>query len=141
MALLSIKDVTFTFSHPVLLDGVTVHIERGERVGLVGRNGAGKSTLLRIIGGELKADDGSVTLEPGASLSSLTQHVPDAKGGSIFAQVADGIPNIGADIAEFRTLDLKSHSEMLSPDEQSRLDVAIERIGAEERGWDALHSV
>jgi ATP-binding cassette subfamily F protein uup len=141
MALLSIKDVRFTFSHPVLLDGVTVHIERGERVGLVGRNGAGKSTLLRLIGGELKPDDGSVTLEPGARLSSLTQHVPDAKGGSIFAQVADGIPNIGADITEFRSLDLKSNSETLAPDEQSRLDSAVERIGAEERGWDALHSV
>lgn len=141
MALLSIKDVTFTFSHPVLLDGVTIHIERGERVGLVGRNGAGKSTLLRLIGGELKPDDGSVVIESGARLSSLTQHVPDTKGGSIFAQVADGIPNIGADIAEFRTLDLKSHAETLSADEQSRLDSAIERIGAEERGWDALHSV
>tara|TARA_R110002072_G_scaffold233795_2_gene391419 strand:+ start:14212 stop:16155 length:1944 start_codon:yes stop_codon:yes gene_type:complete len=141
MALLSIKDVTFTFSHPVLLDGVTVHIERGERVGLVGRNGAGKSTLLKLIGGELKPDDGSVVLESGACLASLTQHVPDAKGGSIFAQVADGIPNIGADIAEFRTLDLKSQADPLSPDEQKRLDTAIERIGAEERGWDALHSV
>jgi ABC transport system ATP-binding/permease protein len=141
MALLSIKDVRFTFSHPVLLDGVTVNIERGERVGLVGRNGAGKSTLLKLIGGELKPDDGCVTLEAGARLASLTQHVPDAKGGSIFAQVADGIPNIGGDITEFRTLDLKSHSETLSPDEQSRMDLAIERIGAEERGWDALHSV
>ena len=141
MALLSIKDVTFTFSHPVLLDGVTVHIERGERVGLVGRNGAGKSTLLKLIGGELKPDDGSVILESGARLASLTQHVPDAKGGSIFAQVADGIPNIGADIAEFRTLDLKAHAQQLSADEQAKLDIAIERIGAEERGWDALHSV
>lgn len=141
MALLSIKDVTFTFSHPVLLDGVTVNIERGERVGLVGRNGAGKSTLLRLIGGELKPDDGSVTLESGARLASLTQHVPDAKGGSIFAQVADGIPNIGADIAEFRRLDQKSQNETLSSDEQSALDAAIERIGAEEHGWDDLHSV
>lgn len=141
MALLSIKDVTFTFSHPTLLDGVTVNIERGEKVGLVGRNGAGKSTLLRLIGGELKPDNGSVTLEAGACLSSLTQHVPDAKGGSIFAQVADGIPGIGADIAEFRRLDLKSHSTPLSPDEKSRLDQAVEHIGADEHGWDALHSV
>lgn len=141
MALLSIKDVTFTFTHPVLLDGVTVNIERGERVGLVGRNGAGKSTLLKLIGGELKPDDGSVTLEAGTCLASLMQHVPDAKGGSIFAQVSDGIPNIGGDITEFRTLDLKSHTETLTADEQSRIDSAIERIGAEEQGWDALHSV
>lgn len=141
MALLSIKDVTFTFSHPTLLDGVTVNIERGERIGLVGRNGAGKSTLLRLIGGELKPDNGSVTLETGARLASLTQHVPDSKGGAIFAQVADGIPGIGADIAEFRRLDSKSHSSALSPAEQQRLDRAIEQIGAEEHGWDALHSV
>ncbi|HAP06224.1 MAG TPA: hypothetical protein DCR20_00225, partial [Planctomycetaceae bacterium] len=49
MSLLSLKNLTFTYSKPNLLDNITLHIERGERIGLVGRNGAGKSTLMKLI--------------------------------------------------------------------------------------------
>jgi len=47
MALISLQGVRIAFGGPELLDGVTLQIERGERVCLVGRNGAGKSTLMR----------------------------------------------------------------------------------------------
>lgn len=60
MALLSLNNLSFTYSNPTLLDGITLHIERGERIGLVGRNGAGKSTLMKLIAGLLKPDNGSV---------------------------------------------------------------------------------
>ena len=70
MALLSLNNLTFTYSKPNLLDGITLHIERGERIGLVGRNGAGKSTLMKLIAGLLKPDDGSVDLQSEASRRS-----------------------------------------------------------------------
>lgn len=141
MAILSLNNVSFTFSHPTLIDDATVQIERGERIGLVGRNGMGKSTLLRLLSGELKADNGEVTLEPGIRLASLTQHVPDARGGSNFAQVADGVPDIGGDIAEFHRLDRKVETESLTPEEQQIHDRAAALIGAQEDGWDSLHRV
>ena len=58
MALLSAQDLAIAFGGPPLLDDASLHIERGERVGLLGRNGEGKSTLLRIIAGQISPDRG-----------------------------------------------------------------------------------
>ena len=52
MALLSMRDVSIGFGGALVLEASTLQIERGERLGLVGRNGVGKSTLLKIIAGE-----------------------------------------------------------------------------------------
>ena len=58
MALLSMRDVSIGFGGALVLEGITLQIERGERLGLLGRNGVGKSTLLKIIAGELDARRG-----------------------------------------------------------------------------------
>ena len=77
MALLSLRNLSFTWSGPPLLDNATIEIERGERIGLLGRNGAGKSTLMKIIVGEVKPDDGTVQLAADASIARLVQEVPE----------------------------------------------------------------
>ena len=77
MALLSLRNLSFTWSGPPLLDNATIEIERGERIGLLGRNGAGKSTLMKIIVGEVKPDDGTVQLAADAKIARLVQEVPD----------------------------------------------------------------
>ena len=139
MALLSLDSLTFTFAEPKLLNGISLNIERGERIGLVGRNGMGKSTLMRLISGELSPEDGAVILEQDAKAAYLTQHVPSDLQGTVFDRVADGIPEIGADVARFRTLDLKTQTgTALSTDEQAELEKLATRIAAAD-GWDALH--
>jgi ATP-binding cassette subfamily F protein uup len=77
MALLSLRNLSFTWSGPPLLDNATIEIERGERIGLLGRNGAGKSTLMKIIVGEVKPDDGTVQLAADAKIARLVQEVPE----------------------------------------------------------------
>ena len=64
-----------------MLDHTSLTIEKGERVGLLGRNGAGKTTLMRVLMGDLELDEGSVILRPGLTIAMLEQDVPvDAKG-------------------------------------------------------------
>ena len=66
MSLLTLANVTCAYGTHVVLDGVTVSIEAGEKVGLIGRNGCGKTTIMRVMTGELQPDAGKVQLSRGA---------------------------------------------------------------------------
>ena len=84
MALLSLHNIALNLGGPPLFDGVSLHIESGERVCLVGRNGAGKSTLMRLIGGELAPDSGTLAWQNNARAAYLPQDVPEALQGRVF---------------------------------------------------------
>jgi len=62
---LAIDHVSKSFGATRAVDDVSLTIERGEVVGLVGENGAGKTTLMRIVAGELTADSGTITARTG----------------------------------------------------------------------------
>jgi ATP-binding cassette subfamily F protein uup len=76
MALISLQDVRMSFGGPLVLEQVTLHIEAGERVCLLGRNGEGKSTLMRLLSGELTPDSGQVLRQQGLRVGHLPQHIP-----------------------------------------------------------------
>jgi len=59
---IEMRNVTHAFGDKRLLNGFSLRVMRGERLGIVGNNGVGKTTLLRILLGELKPDGGSVKL-------------------------------------------------------------------------------
>jgi ATP-binding cassette subfamily F protein 3 len=61
------------FGDRVILDGVSIAVEPGERVGVVGRNGTGKSTLLKALAGIVRPDTGSVALQRGSRAGYLKQ--------------------------------------------------------------------
>ncbi len=90
MALISLRDVSQAFGGPPLLEGVDLHIERGERVCLLGRNGTGKSTLLRLVHGEEPPDQGEVAPAQGLRTALLPQRVPHAAGGQVLDLVLAG---------------------------------------------------
>lgn len=90
MPQVSLNNLSFAYSHPALLEDVTLHINPGERIGLVGRNGAGKSTLLKLILGELAPDNGSVDIADGVVVAGLKQDVPTDAERSSFDVAADG---------------------------------------------------
>jgi len=58
--LLRFDDVSLAFGSRPLLDRVSLLVDQGERVCLVGRNGEGKSSLLRLVAGLATPDDGTV---------------------------------------------------------------------------------
>ena len=57
MNILNVEKVSKTFGEKVLLDKVTLGINKGDKVGVIGVNGTGKSTLLKIIAGIEEPDD------------------------------------------------------------------------------------
>jgi polar amino acid transport system ATP-binding protein len=63
MALVDIKDVRKTFGKLEVLKGVTLTVEKGEIVTIIGRSGSGKSTLLRCINGLEAIDGGEIRIE------------------------------------------------------------------------------
>ena len=94
MALLSLQKVSIRFGGPLLLDEVSLQIERGEKVCLLGRNGEGKSTLLKLINGELVPDSGDIARQKGLCTAYLSQEIPRGLNGTVFEIVHDGLKNI-----------------------------------------------
>jgi ATP-binding cassette subfamily F protein uup len=91
MALISLREVGVGFGGPPLLDGINLNIERGERVGLLGRNGMGKSSLLKLIYGDLVPDEGVITRQQNLCMAFLPQEIPEGLGGDVEAIVAAGL--------------------------------------------------
>ena len=94
MALISVQDVGLGFGGPRLLEDVSMQIESGERVGLLGRNGMGKSTLLKLIGGELLPHSGTIARQQNMRLAYLPQEVPLGLSGRVREIVESGLEAI-----------------------------------------------
>jgi len=75
--MLVIDELCVRLAGRLLIDGASVQVPSGARVGLVGRNGAGKTTLFRAICGELSIESGRIELGPRASVRRLAQEAPD----------------------------------------------------------------
>ena len=73
MTLLSANEIRLAYGHQTLLDGVTLAVAAGEKVGLVGRNGCGKTSLLKILADENQADSGDISKRRGIRIGYLPQ--------------------------------------------------------------------
>ncbi len=74
--MLHLNDVTLRIGGRLLLEGASVHLPAGQRIGLVGRNGAGKSTLLRLIRDDLQPDQGDVKKRSQITIGWVAQEAP-----------------------------------------------------------------
>ena len=75
MPLLSAASLSMHFTGPLLLDGVSVSVEKGRRVGVIGPNGAGKSTLLKLLDGQLEPTGGAVVRQKGVRVAYQAQEL------------------------------------------------------------------
>ena len=88
MSLLSIKDLTVCYGGIRAVDGISMEIEQGELVTLIGANGAGKTTTLKSIVGWVKAKSGTISYNGMDNLKTRTHHfvrhglvlVPEGRG-------------------------------------------------------------
>src|SRR5216684_3235208 len=74
--MLTLSDITYRIGGRTLLEGASVQINAGWKVGLIGRNGTGKSTLLDLMRGVLQPDGGEIALQKSARIGFLAQEAP-----------------------------------------------------------------
>jgi ABC transport system ATP-binding/permease protein len=141
MALLSVKDACISYGGALLLDHVSLNIERHERVCLLGRNGSGKTTLMKLINGEIAPDSGSVSRGQGLATSRLDQEIPAAVAGSVIDIVTSGLAAKGRLLADYHHTSAQLADQ---PADAPRLMARLARLGAQldaESGWEIHRQV
>jgi ATP-binding cassette subfamily F protein uup len=88
----------------MLLDGINLQLEEGDRLCLMGRNGTGKSTLMKLISGEISPDEGDISRRQGLRVALVSQEIPQGLAGSVFDIVAGGMGNAAELLAEYHHL-------------------------------------
>lgn len=94
MTLFSANELRLAYGHQTLLDGVTLAVAAGEKVGLVGRNGCGKTSLLKIIAGENQADSGDISARRELRIGYLPQEFELDVTSSVYDNIAAGAADI-----------------------------------------------
>jgi ABC transport system ATP-binding/permease protein len=136
VALLALRNVTIAFGGSPILDGITLQIEPGDRLCLVGRNGSGKSTLLRSVNLDLLPDRGEITRQQGLRVALVSQDVPPGLAGTVFDVVAAGLGNAAELLAEYHRV-----SHRLSMETTETLLARLEQLHKtlEDTGGWSLH--
>ena len=85
--MISVNNLSLYFGGQDIFKNISFMVNKGDKIGLVGKNGAGKSTLLNLLSNNLKPNDGSVDMPKGVILGYLTQDL-DFKDGKTIVQEA-----------------------------------------------------
>ena len=102
-------DLVVHYHEQVVLNGATLALQEGDRVGLVGRNGCGKTTFLRIIAGLQIPDSGTVTPRRDLVISYLPQEFALDPQVTVYENVRAGAQHVLDCITEFEALPAESH--------------------------------
>ena len=111
MTLFSANELRLAYGHQTLLDGVTVAISAGEKVGLVGRNGCGKTSLLKILANENQADSGETSARRGLRIGYLPQEFELDPALSVYDNIAAGAADVASAVTRYENGD-GSESEL-----------------------------
>ncbi|MFH1692171.1 MAG: ATP-binding cassette domain-containing protein [Candidatus Omnitrophota bacterium] len=139
MALISLQEISLKFSGPLIFDRLSLQLEPGERVAMLGRNGAGKTTLMKVMAGGLTVDDGKVICQNGVVITHLPQEVPLDLEGSVFDIVLSGLGERAELLKRYHALTHRLHTEQ-TPELLKQLDALqseLDRTGC----WDVNNQV
>ena len=105
MNIITLENISKSYSEKVLLNNVSLGINEGDKIGLIGINGAGKSTFLKIVAGKEEFFDGNITKGKNMRIEFLEQNPPFDKEATVLEQIFKG------DTKEMQTL--REYEEIL----------------------------
>lgn len=99
--LLSAENISKNYGMKQLLDGVSVYLNEGDRLGIIGINGTGKSTLLKILAGASHPDSGNMSVKPDLQISYLPQDPEMDDENTVIEQVLSDMPSEYREVHEY----------------------------------------
>ena len=133
--LLTAENISKNYGMKQLLDGVTLYLNEGERIGLIGINGAGKSTFLKVLAGASDPDSGKVSRDPNVQVAYLPQSPDMDDSLTVLEQVFAGHP------AEFRAINEYEAKTILTKLGITNFDQKIGELSGGQRKRVALATV
>ncbi|MBU8715647.1 ABC-F family ATP-binding cassette domain-containing protein [Brevibacillus parabrevis] len=118
MILLQAEHIEKTYGIETILQDISLQIQTGERVGLVGVNGAGKSTLMKILAGELSYDSGLVRIPKDVTVGYLAQNGGLESERCIWDELLSVFDHLRAEEKELRELEAKMGDPAVLADEK-----------------------
>lgn len=100
--MVNVHNLTVSFAGTDLFSGITFKLNRGDRIGLIGKNGAGKSTLLKVLSKDIESSGGTMAFDKDISIGFLRQDIDFVQGRTILEeayQAFEEIINIEKDLA------------------------------------------
>jgi len=94
MIVVNVQEIKKFHAANLVLDGVTLQLQEGEKVGLIGRNGSGKSTLLRLIAGHERVDEGILAIKKDLQIGYLPQIPAEFDERSVYEVLAFGFRDL-----------------------------------------------
>src|SRR5947209_12380342 len=94
MMFLAVRALAKSYGAMNVLDAISLILNAGDRVGIVGSNGVGKSTLLKILVGQEEAEAGTFSFAPSLEVGYLPQTTPDFYGRSIQDLILEAVGNL-----------------------------------------------
>jgi len=106
MALIDLQDISKHYSAQKILTEVNFHVDKGERIVIIGKNGSGKSTLMKIVNGTLDYDGGRRITKNDLEIKMLDQRPNFQDGHTVRQAVEDGLRELNEAKARYNELSL-----------------------------------
>ncbi|NLP58005.1 ABC-F family ATP-binding cassette domain-containing protein [Lutibacter sp. B1] len=92
--MLNVHNLTVSFAGSDLFSGITFKLNKGDRIGLIGKNGAGKSTLLKVISKDIESTGGTMAFDKDVRIGFLRQDIDFVEGRTILEEAYQAFEEI-----------------------------------------------